>query len=87
MKSLQNQILSSKAVCLCFCEVVVMESTKSIPDALFLAALKITTEEWHVSWKCHVYFVLHMLVHETGVTLSFIVYLNGNKPHMWQLEQ
>lgn len=45
MKSLQNQILSSKAVCLCFCEVVVMESTKSIPDALFLAALKITTEE------------------------------------------
>ena len=50
-------------MCLCFCEVVVMESTKSISDTLFLAALKITTEKLHVSSMCHVYFVLSMLGH------------------------
>lgn len=80
IKSLQNLILSSKAVRLCFCEAVVMESTKSISDTLFLVALKIATEKLYMGWMYHVYFALNMqdMPWDWGDFLSFNVYLNGN---------
>lgn len=67
IKSLQNLNLSSKAVRLCFCEAVVMESTKRISDTLFLVALKIATEKLYVGGMCHVHFVLNLLGHAMGL--------------------
>lgn len=72
MKSLQNPILSLKALGLCFCEVVVMESRKTISGTLFLATLKITTKK--ITCDLDVPYVCcsqHVRAHcVTGQTLS-----------------
>lgn len=90
MIPLQNLILSSKALCLPFCSVVVMESTKSISDTLFLAALKITTEK--ITCELHVPRVLCSQPtgpsHVTGVTFSPSMetsHICGNWNNNWQL--
>lgn len=78
MKSLQNPILSLKAFRLCFCEVVVMENTKSISGTLFLATLKITTKKITCDWDVpHVHCSQHVRAHCVAGQTLCLKYLSG----------
>lgn len=77
MKSFQNWMLSLKAVRLCFCDVVAMESTKSISDSIF-SYFKNYYKKILTSWMCHMYFVLSMQWHAVWLEWLY-VYL----PRWW----